>query len=255
MTGTFTWQKLSQQDLCPFYQARASGTGITVQNSAGVETFMSRDGSMVRLVITGQEDRCNSTVYTTNYPSLFLTEDQDNNWLQRPLPPSEASPFTFATQQDRSLYGYLTSFVRDEVISLQEHLCKQQQLQHATNYRARIAEQSSTIDGQITALGNGHFLTISGEILHRFRCRSIVVQPRQTEKCYSSMPVTLSTEDAQRFIYNTGGAPDQEFFIQPRSRILTTHGLELPCRALLWSSLSSVDRGLVTIVPRTHVHR
>ena len=97
MTGTFTWKKLSQQDLCPFYQARDSITGITVQNSAGVETFMSRDGSMVRLVITGQEERCNSTVYTTNYPSLFLTEDHDNDWLQRPLPSSEASPFTFAT--------------------------------------------------------------------------------------------------------------------------------------------------------------
>ena len=208
MTGTFTWEKLSQQDLCPFYQARDSIKGITVQNSAGVETFMSRDGSMVRLVITGQEERCNSTVYTTNYPSLFLTEDHDNDWLQRPLPPSEASPFTFATQQDRFLYGYLTSFVRDEVISLQEHLCKQQQLQHATDCRAHIAEQYSTIDGQITALGNGHFLTISGEILHRFSCRSIIVQPRQTEKCYSSMPVTLSTEDAQRFINNTEGTAD-----------------------------------------------
>ena len=172
-----------------------------------------------------------------------------NPLLQRPLEPSEVSPFTFASQQDRFLYGYLTSFVREEILALQEHLCRQNKIRHSNDFRARIAEQTSTIDGEVTSLGNGHFLTISGEILHRFSCRKIIVQPRPTKECYSSMPCTLQDKDKLRFVNNTGSNLERGFFIQPRTRILTTHGLELPCAPFFGPAYQSITGDWLQLFP------
>ena len=249
MSGTFLWQPPSLLERCNLFQARNRITGILIKNELNVETFMSTDGSMVRMILTGEINSCNSTVYPTNYPELFLTEDFHNQLLSRPMNRKDTSPFTFSSQQDRFLYGYLTSYVRRELIALQEHFCRQEKRRQARNFRLRIAEQATTVDGKVVSLENGHFLVVSGEMMHQFRCRPIVVTPRNTDTCYASLPCQLNLEDAARYHNNTKTPVHKQFFLEPNTRILSTHGIEMPCAPFFHPAYLSLNQEWVQISP------
>ena len=60
--GTFLWEKPTLLQQCPLFQARVRVTGILIKNELNVETFISTDGSMIRMVLTGQLKVCNSTI-------------------------------------------------------------------------------------------------------------------------------------------------------------------------------------------------
>jgi hypothetical protein len=56
-----------------------------VTSEAGDSTYMSTDGSMVRLLMKEEPiPACGRLVTGTNYPKLFLAKPQDNSTLKTP---------------------------------------------------------------------------------------------------------------------------------------------------------------------------
>ena len=63
------------------------------------------------------------------------------------------------------------------------------------------------------------------------------------------MPCNLKPEDRARYENNTASAKGKFFFIQPLSRILTPHGIEVPCAAHFHSAYKSLRDEFIQITP------
>ena len=110
-TATYLWIAPTKEETCPLFMVRKRVNGIIVQDDVGIERFMSTDVSMIRVILTAQRNMCNSSILATNYPTLFVTTDFNNKMFSREIDPNEVSAFTYSNQQDRFLYGYLTTYV------------------------------------------------------------------------------------------------------------------------------------------------
>ena len=100
-------------------EARARNvSGIVVTDNAGIEVFISNDGSMVRLVLVETIFQCNAKLIVTNYPTLFLSKESNENF-QKQLHPFEINVITYAKQQD--MFGYLTTYIRKELYMINYH--------------------------------------------------------------------------------------------------------------------------------------
>jgi hypothetical protein len=75
-----------------------------VTTAAGNSTYMSTDGSMVRLLMKEEPiAACGRLVTGTNYPTLFLAKPQDNPSIGRRLHPWDATIYTYVNAQDNFL--------------------------------------------------------------------------------------------------------------------------------------------------------
>jgi hypothetical protein len=251
-TGTWLWKRPSEKDSCPYYLARKV-VGIQVEgmeNDRRVETFLSTDGSMVRLMKKPGIVACNHLLHPTNYENLFLTKALDEPLFQRRVHPGEMSIMTYVNIQDEFLYGVLTDYIKEEFRTLVWRSCQRDLERRAQAYASLAAEQRATLDGETTSLGNGWFATASGEAWYKYQCRETKVLATDLPICYSALPVILSTEDRKRYIHDRKieappsstavaskeptdaeiltGLPTQ-FFVEPHTHRLTTVGIPTPC--------------------------
>jgi hypothetical protein len=86
--GTYVWDPPGDDDTCPLYLTRDT-TGLVITDSEGVDTFMSSDGSMLRLILTEKLSMCNHLVHRTNYPDLYLADQTGVEAFQRPISKKE----------------------------------------------------------------------------------------------------------------------------------------------------------------------
>jgi hypothetical protein len=75
--------------------------GMVVTTEAGDSTYMSMDGSMVRLLMKEEPiAACGRLVTGTNYLTLFLAKPQDNPSISRQLNPQDATVFKYINAQN-----------------------------------------------------------------------------------------------------------------------------------------------------------
>ena len=197
--GTFLWDQYHPDLDCNLYKLRHT-KGIDVIDEQGEVTYLSQDGSMVRLDKEEPISRCHHVVFRTQYPHLFLTEVLDSPHYNRPLHPSEMSTITYANQQDSFLFGELTAIIKQEYSAVRQHLC-QQKLQHRRGaYAQAAAEQRMLKDGETVFLGEGWFALASGEVWYRYHCRALQVSAYNHESCFDSLPVRLAEPDLHRYL-------------------------------------------------------
>jgi hypothetical protein len=116
-----------------------------VTTEAGDSTYMSTDGSMVRLLMKEEPiAACGRLVTGTNYPTLFLAKPQDNPSIGRRLNPHDATIFTYVNAQDHSSKG---GKLEERAIIKAEFYHRSQQ-QRLTAYASLAAEQRTQIDGE-----------------------------------------------------------------------------------------------------------
>jgi hypothetical protein len=73
--GTLFWTAPTDLERCRFHWICRS-TGIVVTGSTGTETFISRDGSMIRLILRRPAQLCGeATGFCTNYDNLYLMDE------------------------------------------------------------------------------------------------------------------------------------------------------------------------------------
>jgi hypothetical protein len=101
---TYIWDTPTEQDKCLYFEIRRT-KGTVVTTETGDSTYMSTDGSMVRLLLKEEPIAvCGRLVTGTNYPTLFLAKPQDNHSLGRRLHLQDATIFTYINNQDDFLY-------------------------------------------------------------------------------------------------------------------------------------------------------
>ncbi len=254
-SGTYFWYPPSGIDACRFFQIRQS-QGILITDQFGVDTFMSTDGSLIRLLVEDSLSRCDQVIYSTNYPKLFVTLEPSasDSAFRRPLHPDDYSFYTYANQQDSWLYGYLTNYIRKEFHSVHYQNCQQRLVESHLSYDTLLAEQHGSVDGDTAALGGGWFVTTGGEAWFKHRCRRILVTARKSTRCFSSLPVSMMDADLHRYLsfrnislttYNN----TLEFFVEPHSRRLTTRGIAIPCTPHFYGLYRGLNDNWIKISP------
>jgi hypothetical protein len=112
--GTIFWTATTVLKQCCFHQIRRS-SGIVVTGSNGTETFISRDGSMIRLFLRRPAQLCGeATGFRTNYDNLYLMDEIYGDQVSDTLPLGEVSTITYANQQDGFLFGEMSAHVKAE---------------------------------------------------------------------------------------------------------------------------------------------
>ena len=248
--GAFVWAP--PPTLCPYFVLR-NVTGIVVTDDNGVDTFISTDQSMIRLLIVDVVTRCDRVVLKTNYRQLFLTADIHSDAFPAGLPLDEMSILTYSNQQDGYLFGYLTKYIRRELRAVHFNVCQQREQERRGNYDALLAEQHGSIDGDTASLGNGFFVTQAGEAWYRFRCKRLTVTVRATEECYSALPVTLTTADLDSYLRQRGQPnASVELFVEAHSRRLTDRGIAVPCNEHFPASYAGLGKSWIQLRPALH---
>ncbi len=76
-----------------------------------------------------------------------------------------------------------------------EAVCKQETQARGRQYALLMAAQGAINAGGTIGLGKGRFATASGEVWLTYKCRPLVVQAKDDDKCYNFLPVRLSSRD------------------------------------------------------------
>jgi hypothetical protein len=237
-SGTYLWQRpLALEAACDLYHLRTT-SGVESPNPDGGTTYISTDGSLVRLIRDADHhSRCGHKVYETDFSLLFLTESNDPLFLRQSLP-AEHSVYTYVNHQDSFLKGNLQDIMRAEFSQVYRNSCHTLKKRRAMAFATIAAEQRATLDGDSSYLGNGRFATASGEVWWTYRCPSITVLAKQARFCYSALPIHLRAEDESAYLRHRDAksipqAPDDDpgivFFMEPHTHRLTTIGIRVPC--------------------------
>ena len=72
--ATYVWDMPPEEETCRLHQTRLV-KGLQIQGEKGTISFLSNDGSMLRLIRGEQVERCGQAVYKTNYRAIFLSSD------------------------------------------------------------------------------------------------------------------------------------------------------------------------------------
>jgi hypothetical protein len=130
--GTIFWTAPTVLEQCRFHQIGRS-SGIVVTGSNGTETFISQDGSMIRLFLRRPAQICGeATGFRTNYDNLYLMEVIYGDQVSDTLPLGEVSTITYANQLDGFLFGEMSAHVKAEFGALLEFNCRQEQHQECS---------------------------------------------------------------------------------------------------------------------------
>ena len=237
--GTLFWTAPTELEKCRYHQIRRS-TGIVVTGSNGTDTFISRDGSMIRLILRRPAQLCGeATGFRTNYDNLYLMDEIYKDQVSTTLPLGEVSTITYANQQDGFLFGEMSAHVKAEFGALLEFNCRQEQHRERSPLGSRGTEERPHMDGYTVALEEGWFLTYAGELMYHYSCRPIIVVGRDDDVCYSALPIDLVVEDQKRIAVNRGEEEGNGttsilthaagYFLEPHTRRLTFWGTHMPC--------------------------
>ncbi len=249
--GSFIWTEPAASAGCRYFRTRVS-SGLELEDDQGRRTFISNDGSMLRLILKDTVTACGQVVYSTNYPKLFVTTHaHDLSIFDSPLPQAEFSVYTYCNQQDGWLLGFLTTYIRKEFQALHFHTCQQELIDDNLSYDTILANQQGSLDGDTAALGGGWFVTTMGEAWFKHRCRRIIVKARSAGTCYSALPVSLSDADLSRYLTyrNMSTNSSLDFFMEPHSRRLTTRGIVVPCSPFFYGLYKGLNGNWIKISP------
>jgi hypothetical protein len=165
--------------------------------SNGTETFISRDGSIIRLILWRPAQLCGeATGFRTNYDNLYLMDEIYANQVSDTLPLGEVSTITYANQQDGFLFGEMSAHVKAEFGALLEFNCRQEQHRERSPLGSLGKEERPHMDGYTVALEEGWFVTYAGELMYHYSCRPIIVVGRDNEACYSALPIDRRGSEA-----------------------------------------------------------
>ena len=238
--GTFIWKTKPQKDLCPYFKLRQV-RGVLLPSTdedKNQDVFLSDRDSMIRVTRNLQPlALCDTVLYATEFPQLFLTQDINNTILNRPIHPSEVSAFLHATVADSYIYHRTQKNLAEAVLGLQQHQCKQERQRSLTAYAARLAKQKAVSDGDTAHLGHGLYMTSSGEVAYLYWCRALNVTAKPFPgRCYNALPIDLEKEDEEhlrKILAGEGENPEDvkipEMFLEPRSRRITTVASPMVC--------------------------
>ena len=229
--GTWVWTPPSTpMSTCRLYYVQTlKGEEITLQQGDDLTTIFVDDEKLVRLEVKEAELKCGHQIYPTNFDHFFLAEPAMSSAFQdREVKGMDVDLAAHFRQQGGWMAGQIQTSFEDFAQNLLATLCKQDVDKYSRSFETLAARQNAISSGGAVALRGGLFLTPVGEAWKLYRCQAVDVVPKESEKCYDSLPVQLPADHVTLLFGNdTGSSP--LVFLEPSSRILTTEGAEVPC--------------------------
>jgi hypothetical protein len=137
---------------CRFHRIRHS-TGIVVTGSNRTETFISRDGNIIRLILRRLAQLCGeATGLRNNYDNLYLMDELFMDQILSLLPLGEVSTVRYANQPDGFLFSEMSTHVKAEFGALLDFNCRQEQHRERSPLSRWGIEQRPHMDGYTVAL-------------------------------------------------------------------------------------------------------
>lgn len=258
VTGTHVWDVLQGNGLCPLYRVRdLYGTELSSEDG----TIFVPSTVEIRMIHRAVETHCGVPVVRTQYQELFLYDIQESSLAVPPsfiefINPLEVSSILYSNTKVEAVYHDVTQYVEDLFRNYMRGECKRQKALEAAAYADAASEQASVMVGDTAALGNAWYLTASGEVYYRYRCRPVIAKVRKTQECYNALPLELShsdrsqfirsrvmhqsrneTFDKDHFVESNRDLHNIEFFAEPKTRLLVTSATIVPCSSIypsLW---------------------
>ncbi len=248
--GTFMWKEPKESDMCPLYLARGPLEGVEIKDSTGTVTFVSTDGTHIRLQKGPPFSYCGALVHATDFTDLYLTSELQHTPYRRRIHEDQVSIATYSNAKDSYLYGEMGKNMVRALRALREQQCKANKKTKTGRYAARAAEQGAVMNGETASLGRDQFVTSAGEAWYQYRCKRIMVTARTTNDgmCYNSLPVTMGEEDYKEYVAlrtrqhlhlhqgREGDSipplqttPRNGFFLEPKTKRLLSHSMAEPC--------------------------
>jgi len=246
--GTYMWDPPPEQGVCRMHRIRRlKGTELAVLTGDEVTFIVNDDERMVRLERRGSVHRCGTFIHETNFPDLYLASNDPFGpaaaQFDRPLPAHEVKLGTYFNQQSGWLHGHFMGRLRDYVTDLFQAKCRKEKAELAAQYADMASRQSSATDGVTLSLGGGYFATAAGEAWRRYRCPSITVLATNRDRCYDALPVILAGPT------RIPNATAVEWYMEPRTRILTNVASEVVCSELLAPVYRNKEGGWIQATP------
>jgi len=249
--GTWFWNPPTAKEKCPLFVARKlRGRELKVMDGGEMVTTFIDDSKLVRLVIRESVYRCQTLMWSTNAPTLFLLEKRGggNPHFDFPdLHPADLSEIVYLNQQDSWLLGEAKRTITTVTQNFLLNLCHRESANEREQFAAISAHHQAVLQGGAVALGKGMFATPVGEAWKVYKCRALDVQARDTDACYDSLPIQLSIQDQPALAEferkrrreeadlldleeEERREPEEvEFFLEPNSHLITSLAAKLPC--------------------------
>ena len=216
--ATYIWN--GDVQYCPMAVTRTT-TGVVVTDERQREVFMSTDGSLVRVIISHQEVACGRMVQATNYPDLFLAEEDHTMPFRRKVDPMSVSMTTYVNNRDDFLYNHMVSQINVELNAVLQHNCEEHRRTTRESFYIK-----HTNPGIITyGFGNGTYATSAGEVIYYHTCRREIAKAKALDVCYDALPVDLDPESPLRKKFNMS----TQWFMEPLTKRLTRYASVIPC--------------------------
>ena len=236
-------------EACLLAVARPVLDGQVIIGADGERVFLSTDGTLVRLIITGSANICHTPLYRTNYEDFYLANTAIARHIKRLVHPAEFAIASFAAGLNDYLYNRVTAELRREFNQVLANDCEQRRSYERTLFWQQWKEPGMTT----YILGNGTFASSAGEVLYQYQCQPVVVKAVRAASCYQALPVVGITMEsptlkevrrlrqeqttasaATTALPLTGEQPKEPtetplLFVEPLTRRLTRHGIPASC--------------------------
>ncbi len=230
--GTWTWAPpATPMSTCRLYFVQeVQGEELILQHGDELVTIFIDNQKLLRFEVKPAKLKCGQHIYPTNFENFFLAERSLlPTFEQREVKGMDVDLAAHFRQQGNWIAGQIQTSFEDFAQGLLANLCKQDVGKYARSFEALAARQNAISTGGAVALQNGLFLTPVGEAWKIYKCQPIDVLPKETEKCYDSLPVQLPPGHVTLLYPNDTASTPPTVFLEPSSRILTTEGAEVPC--------------------------
>lgn len=226
--GTYFWN-LNLSSTCALQEVR-SFTAI-VGKTDEIEVAMSADSTFLRFVLESRISMCGRVVATTNHPGIFLLDMEQEKNITTKLHPSQIQMHTYINTRSDALYHTILMELETQINEMLQKDCELKAIQEELHQwlRWKIPATAGW------TFHNGTFAFASGETIYLYDCKSVVVLPRETPRCFENLPV---------FVNHSKG------FLTPLTRKLVFNSSPVPCTSTFMGKYHTVEGKWISATPR-----
>ena len=232
MDTTYTWSGLRPTEQCRLFMVRSKVRGVLAKTTDKQTAFMAKDGSMVRLIRKEALSMCGAVVYATNWPDTFLTSAVEHQLFKRKMHAAEVSILHHASIGSNYVYEAGNANIRVAFRELMREDCEIRDNEAANAFAQLASAQRANTDGQSAALGEGKFVTASGDLWYTYQCKPVSAVAILLPKCHAALAVKLTDADTAHYLAKTNNnvsRDDLQLYLMPHSHLLVDIARTMPC--------------------------
>ena len=183
--------------------------------------IISADHSMIALNLTTATVRCGQHMWNTNIPDIMVITSHvptNGSFFTQPIEFSLEKVLEYTAEKEHFIKIQMKHFMDMNIQKATQHKCVRDAGMSAT-YPLLTGPPAKT--KAMWRVGGNMFAQDAGDAYYIFKCSTLIVRPRHTDKCFDKMPIKIKDED------------DSEMFLDMRSKIISPIANPAPCKNYL----------------------